>query len=765
MRHLNIATVFCSLSAVGLLPTPGIAAQTTPATPAGSAEAAAATPGAPSEIAAATPDASADTTSDNRAPIEEIVVTAQKREAYLSDVPMGASAISGYELTAKQFTRLEDYVSEIPGLNLISGGPTTNQLVLRGISTGSSSINGSVATYIDETPYGFQGPFAGSSSSTPDLDTYDLQRVEVLKGPQGTLYGAMALGGLLKYVTNAPDPSGYAASVQVGGNTVDNGGTGSDLHGMVNVPLSDQAAARVVVYDNYYGGFTSDPSRGASDINGAHVSGGRASLLYKPLPELSIRLNALYQTVTAGDDPAEDVASGTLIPLYGDYKQKRLFDQVTRSQTEVYNATVNYDLGFANLVSATSYTYKKLDSLVDASGFYGPVVAAVFGGNDGVAALVHEPESGIAQEFRLQSEGDGPLEWQVGGYSTREEAREKEALAFVDAGSGTVLYNQPPALGTFYIKPTYTEYAGFADLDYHVFPTVDVEFGGRYSSNNQSYHQLSSGVFTGTTNILTKSAEDVFTYSADARWHWTPTEMAYFRVATGYVPGGPNDVLPNNTLPSSYTSSTTTNYEVGLKSSFDQGHFTVDVDAFHIDWDKVQLETLVGAFAGITNGGAAGSDGLEWNFQYVPLQGLKLSVNGAYTDARLTANAPANVGGLKGDRLPYSALWSGAANADYERPITDSVSAFIGGNYGFTGSRNADFSNPGPRQHLPAYGTLNLRAGINSDNWTLTLFVKNVTNEVGIVAVSAETAAGGAGLQSAAVTPPRTIGLTLSSSF
>src|ERR1700677_3083616 len=173
----------------------------------------------------------------NKAVLEEVVVTANKRSELLADVPMSAVVLSGAKLTEAQATTLQDIVNRVPGLPLVSDSPVDNQLIIRGISMGTSALNSSVATYLDEIPYTSEGPFANSNNLAPNLDTYDLARVEVLRGPQGTVYGANALGGLLKYVTNAPDLTQYSASFLTGVSSVEHGGVGYEENRMANCPF------------------------------------------------------------------------------------------------------------------------------------------------------------------------------------------------------------------------------------------------------------------------------------------------------------------------------------------------------------------------------------------------------------------------------------------------------------------------------------------------------------------------------------------------
>jgi len=696
--------------------------------------------------------------------LETIIVTAEKRSEALKDVPMSVTSMSGSELTRTESTRFEDYIGKVPGMTLIEVSPAQNQLVLRGITIGSASINSSAATYLDETPYTSEGPFANSGIS-PNLDTYDLQRVEVLRGPQGTLYGSLALGGLLKYVTNAPDPTHFAASAQTGFSSVGHGGEGYNLHAMVNLPLADHAALRVVGYDSYYPGYIDDPSRGLTDINGSHVVGGRVSLLYAPTETFSVRFNVLYQRISAGGNNYEDVYPGTLAPIHGNLTQERLVSQPSETENELYNTTVNWDLGFGKLLSSTSYARTPFSEKVDLSGVYAPIVSSIFGAPFGAALTASEPVETYTQEIRLSSNPNSRFEWQAGGLFTHERSKEYEQIWLIDPATHQILYNFPVGLGTYHITPTYREFAGFVNLDYHFTPAFDVAFGGRYSTNKQSYRQTSEGAFSGITDISTSSSQGVFTYSGDVRWHWTPQSMLYARIATGFVPGGPNDVLPGSTLSESYGSSKTTNYEVGIKSGLFDHRVSVDVSVFDINWNEIQLEALVGTLYGIVNGGTARSDGVEWNFGYVPITGLTLNFNGAYTNARLTQATPASVGGHDGALLPDVPQWSGALSVNYERPLFGDCSGFMGTNWRYSGSRYSDFTAIGPRQHIPSYNIVDLRAGVGIHKWALTLYVKNVGDKIAISTVQANTSAGGLGPQYATVFQPRTLGVDLSMKF
>lgn len=695
--------------------------------------------------------------------LEEVIVTANKRSERLADVAMSAVVLSGQRLTESQATTLQDIVNRVPGLQLVSDSPVDNQLIIRGISIGVGAINSSVATYVDEVPYTSEGPFANSSNLAPNLDTYDLARVEVLRGPQGTVYGANALGGLLKYVTNLPDPTQFSASFLTGVSSVEHGGVGYEAHGMVNLPFSDTLALRVVANDNRFPGYIDDPSRGQSQINSVDRFGGRASLLWQADSSLSVRLTAQYQHLEVHDEGNVDVYPGSLRPIFGDLTQEKLIAQPQRVENEIYNATINWDLGFGSLTSSTSYSRANPTVTQDFSWALGSYVSSILGANYGTALTTSEPVHSFTQEVRLAWRSDA-WDWMIGGYFTDEGAHEIQATPPIDVNTGRILYGLQSSLGVYDITSTYRELAAFGDVNYHITPAFEIGLGGRYSSEKQSYTQQNDGLVTGTNDFTTHSDQDAFTYSGDAKYKFNPEAIVYFRVASGFVPGGPNDALPGSPLPETFHSSTTTNYEAGIKGAAMGGRLNYDFDVFDVEWKDIQLIAAIDGLYGITNGGEARSRGVEAAVSYVPTHGLSLSANGAYTDARLTQNTPASVNGNAGDRLPEAPFFSSTLSASYEHPLSSTIAGFGGIDWHYSGNRLSEFAVGAPRQTLPSSSMVDLRVGLRVKTYELTLYVKNAGDERVISEVSAETV-NGINAYSASVVIPRTIGLTLSGKY
>jgi iron complex outermembrane recepter protein len=741
---------------------------------------------------AAVPGARADEQSQQTTPsgtattLQEIVVTAQKREEKLHDVPMGVTAITSEDLQKQQLVSLDDLAARVPGLSLTDIQPGITRLTLRGQNVGG--VGSTVATYIDDTPFGSSNALANGFGFSGDFDTWDLQRVEVLRGPQGTLYGAGSEGGLLKYVTNPPDPTKFAAAVQGGGEDVAHGeGAGSGA-GMINLPIGDRAAFRLSGYYEGLPGYVNDPSLGEKDINHGDRDGVRASLLVNFTDNLSIRLNAFGQDLHTDGAPYTDVVgAGNLQltppanqfePQNGNFNQQRFINEPTSFDYRIYSGTLNWNLGWGNFTSITSYGTANENGLSDVTsaaaapgtgptGTYGDVATSLLGfvtppsaGASAVAGLAETEAINIkkwTQEFRLASSAGQTLEWQVGAFYTHESSTLDQTLPLFYIPS-QVFAPLPVALGgpsleNASLDSLYREWAGFAEVTYHFSPQFDLGFGGRWSENRQSASEATSGALltlTGQANpqvVSGDSTDTDFTYSIAPRWHVNDDTMVYGRIATGYRPGGPNDLPP--TAPASiqraYQADQTTNYEVGLRSDLLDKRLSVDVAAFLVDWKKIQLfeEVQVAGqptFGINANGGTARTKGLEWTLALTPVTGLTFTLTGAYVDAYLTSAAP-DAGGNEGDPLPYVPKWSTSLDGAYTWRAFGDYSAFAGASWSYIGSRFNDFSaipgpagalQPEPRPELPSYNTVDLRAGLENGRWTFELYGKNVGDNRGI---------------------------------
>lgn len=702
--------------------------------------------GSVSMLAFAGAAAAADASPSN---VEEVVVTAEKRSEEAKNVPMSISVVGQDELNRLNIRSFADLMAQVPGLSVSEADPSHPVLILRGINAGGDGST--VATYLDETPYGSSNALANGTDTAPNLDTFDMQRVEVLRGPQGTLYGAGAEGGLLKFVTNAPSVDGFEGALEIGGIDMDHGGYGDSFRGMVNVPLTDDLAVRVVGFDTHTPGFINDPALGAQHVNDITSYGGRASILWTPTSKISVRVNALQQQLDAGGDSSEDVAivGGKITPLFGDYTQKRTVPTPSGVRYYLYNTTIDWDLDFATLTSSTSYT--------DLHDFTFNDDTAALGAN--VQGFLHQGK--FIQELRLASNpGQGPLDWMVGFYYANEHDDLHQDVVFIFHGA---------SLESLNLDSKYIEKTGFANATYHVTSNFELGAGVRYATDNQGSTEGLTIPIVATLAGGT-SSHNIMTWSADARYHFDDQTMLYARIATGWRPGGPNDLPPSAPVgtPKSFAPDSLTNYELGLKSDLPSANLSFDADIYDIQWRDIQILELVNNFNINGNGGKASSKGAEANITWTPIDRLKLNLNGAYTNAKLTADAP-EVGGVSGDPLPFSPKSSITLNGDYTFLPVGDFTPYVGASWRYVGSRGWGFSGPAPalpEGKLPSYNTFDLRGGIDWRQWSLELYGENLSNAKGITAFATtggSVASGGAA--TAAIIQPRIVGIVLRGKF
>jgi len=764
----------------------------------------------------------------------EIIITAQKREEKILDIPQSVTVVSGDTLERQHATTFEQYLNQIPGLSITEAEPGSTRLTLRGVNT--EGVSSTVAVYVDEMPFGSSSALVNGAILTGDIDPFDIARIEVLRGPQGTLYGANSLGGIFKYVTNTPQLGQLSGRARAGIEFVDGGGTGYNVNGLINVPLGDIAAFRAsgfyrkragwidanpqdVTFGGLFGGSFDTTSLDDNDINDNQSWGGRASVLVKPTEDLTIRLTAYLQNLNTHGSSSVEVDPVTLDQTNGKFGQTSFIPEFNHLKYRIYNATIEYDLGFASLVSATSYG--KLNStfrtdITSALGsslntFVGPFspfpaglpaeTAPFFFPFDWPAQVSDQPlgflqnqTTGLkkfTQEFRLASPSSDKFEWMVGAYYTNEDGIISQHIRAQELADPSALQSDPDLI-FLDLDSRYKELAGFANVTWHVSDRFDITAGARISGNNQDSSQVVGGPvagiqFGGPIPVFEdgNSDETVFTYSLSPRFEITDNSAVYARIAKGYRPGGPNAVPPISgpaldAFPVTFDADTLTSYELGYK--LDVGRrVSFDIAAYHLSWKNIQVfgKTATG-FGYNDNGEGARVNGIEGAVSFRPTRGLNLSVNGAWMDAELTDDTPGLVGGQDGDTLPYTPTVSFGVNGDYEFPLSSTVTAFVGGSLRYTGNQRAEFridpatasvdpdgnliADALPQRKIGDYATIDLRAGAEFGQFTLEAYVRNLTDARGITSLNdADNLPFGA--INAAYIQPRTIGLSLSAGF
>ena len=746
----------------------------------------------------ATPSPSPAPADDASKPVgfrEEVVVTAQKRTEAIADIPASVTVVPEQLLEQQRVDDFKDLLPLVPGLSLTETRPGSTRVTLRGVNTGG--VASTIGIYFDDVPFGSSTGLANGSISAGDFDTFDVARVEVLRGPQGTLYGASSLGGVLKFVPNRPRNDRFEARLLGSAETVDNGDPGYSVTGMANVPLGAKAAVRASGFYRSDSGFIDSignnpvPSlatpgvnviggtRVANGLNALDRFGGRLAVLVEPSKRFSVTVGAQIQDIDTDASSVVDADPRSLEPLNPTPVQSSYQKEFNDTKYRVYNGTVDGDLGPARLQSVTSYGTFETDFQSDLA------IATNLTGGPPLSALVTQlfgnartrPLSAVlpqttstdkfTQELRLVSAKSKAFDWLVGGYYTNEDSAIKQKITAVEAGTDDVATGIP-ILADVALDSTYEEIAGFANATWHATPRFDLALGGRLSHNKQVASQRSDGPLAGGPAQFddVKSSESPFTFSFAPRFEIGKSSSIYGRVATGFRPGGPNVLPPAApaSVPRTYDSDRLTSYEIGLKAGGRPADkFSLDLAGYYLDWEDIQLFLIVNNFGINGNGGTAASKGFEIAASAFPTSGLTLSVNAAYTDAKLTQDTSASVGGKDGDPLPYVPDWSFGLNADYEWTVKSRTRTYVGGSLGYTGERPVAFNNraaDGSIRRADSYVSLNLRAGAYHGRWSVELYGKNLTNDLGVTSIgtAGPLPNGALGLS---LTRPRTIGLSV----
>ena len=664
---------------------------------------------------------------DQTAQDGDIVVTAQKRSEKLRDVPASVSVISGETIERTGAKSLADYASYIPGFAINSGGaPGRNQIVLRGINTGGSDTNGAlVGIYLDDTPLGSSSANARGGTYSLDLLPYDIDRLEVLRGPQGTLYGASSMGGLVKYVLKQADPD--ALEVRAGGILESTASTSRPtwgLRGETNIPIVDGVlAVRASGYYQDNAGWIDNVGTRVRNENGARQQGGRVALFWRATDKLDFKATALLQDINADGTAAISLDRATLEPEFDKYSHTSFLGQPFKQRLRFYSLTGDWDVGFASLTSATSWSSSRNTQRLDATNVYTPLLGLPAGPVTTPFDLdikLHK----FTQELRLASPTGNKIEWLLGGFYTNERAVNVQNLTAQDSTGAQIPGLNP--LAVVFFPSTYREYAVFGNLTYKFTDWFDLSGGVRYSHNKQSYFQDLTGLVFGTPQHTdARSSDNVTTWSTAARFHPDRTSTIYLRIATGYRPGGPNVPLPG--VPTSFKADTLTNYEAGYKASLFDGKLDLDVSGFYIDWRNIQIEQTLGGVTFPGNGGKASSRGFEASGSYKVNRQLRLGANASYTVARLDQDVP-SLNGLKGDQLPLSPRWTVAATIDYSSAVSRTLTLTAGAAFRYRGKELSSLTSDPTTLVVRAQNLVDGYVGLESKRVAARLYIRNAFN-------------------------------------
>jgi outer membrane receptor protein involved in Fe transport len=693
--------------------------------------------------------------------LEEVIVTAQKVEQRLRDVPMSITAMTVRELRALDATQFLDFANTVPSLSFTSSGVGQTQVSLRGVTSGYN-VSPTVGIYVDDVPYGSSTPFVNGAQLALDVGLFDLSRIEILRGPQGALYGASTMGGLLKYVTNAPDAANVGGTARANISSTQSRGVGYDAASAINAPLADNAAAlRVGGFYRRNDGYIDNLTLDDQGVDQAEIYGGRIDFMYAPSERLSVRLSAFAQDIARDGSIAADFDRLSGRPIDGPLEQRRTLAEPFGQRFRLASATVKYEFDAAALTSITGYQTARTRAITDYSALYVPQ----FGGADELSAigLTRATDTDkLTHEVRLAKMGP-KVDWLLGAFYTREDSGQFQQLLAYDPGGAL----SPRNFLTLEIPSGFEEAAGFGNLTFHLSGKLDVAAGLRYVHNSQRQEQVGSGEMIEAIEERS-SSDSVATYLASVRYRPRAGLMTYFRFATGYRPGGPNAVVNDANgqprAPTTFDSDELASYEVGVKFGGAGRRLSADLAVYYIDWDDMQILAIRNGLGVVANAAKARSEGAELTVSARPVSDLSIVGAFGYARAELTEDAP-DLGGVNGESLPDTPELTAALSAEYRLRL-GGHDAFAGAAVRYVADRSANFdqSMGMPQYELPAYTAVDVRGGITVGSARLQLYCRNVGDERGQLSAMTGTSPTG-GPANVSILQPRTVGVSLDMNF
>jgi iron complex outermembrane recepter protein len=681
---------------------------------------------------------------------DTIVVTATKRNSDLQDVPFSINAQTQADIQRTGATTIEDLSRNVAGLTIQNLGPGQSQVSIRGVSAGQivrdqPGVKEQVGFYLDESVISL-------SLFTPDIDLFDLNRVETLRGPQGTLFGSGSVGGTIRYITNKPTTETIEGLVEGDINVIDGGEVGGSLKAAVNLPLGDNIAVRAVGYYTRYGGFIDALREGGGiteNVNSGERYGGRIALLLQPSDNVKITPRVLYQEVRTDGFNRQETFNLFANPFttsrppvtFKERQQFLLLDEAFVDKTLIADATIEVDLDGVNVTSVSTYTDRDILVSRDASALSGSVSVSPLEFPDTAVTLPSNlldttKVKSFTQEVRLGSIGTGPFQWVVGvfyadidrDYAQRLPTPGYDAVtdAVLGAGTSAAVSNGFPVDSPFNSDLPYqlTQLSGFGEISYRFFEKLTITAGVRYYDFQESRTITSGGLFAnGDNGRLDRTRSDGFNPRFLASFAVNDDITINAQAAKGFRLGGVNDPLNAGLCQGSdidtfggfqsYGDETLWNYEGGIKAK--RGGITFNAAVFYTDIKDLQTTLDAGSCSSriVFNVPKAHSVGVEFELTARPLDGLQLGVSGSVLEAKFDSTVVdgtgAVIGGIReGNRLPTVPNFQISANANYSFPISDASKVVLNASFQHIGSR---FTQPSDQEPPASFFTSRLAFG------------------------------------------------------
>lgn len=745
-------------------------------------------------------------------PADEIVVTALKRKQSIQDVPASVSALSSdmlSKLNAQDFSRVAD---SVPGVAFATTGLGNSQYIIRGIGSVGVAQAPTTGVYLDETPLTTR---ATRGSSQPDPQLYDIARVEVLRGPQGVLFGSSAMGGIVRVVTNQPDATKTAGGVEASVATIKDGAENWDVKAMLNIPIvEDKLALRVVGSIVHQGGWIDDlrpttgnlsenidnPSAIKKDDNWAEYRTVRAALRWNATPDLTITPSIIYQNAYSNTDRTFNDATFGLKARV----KARYLDTHARDEFVIGSLLVQNDfeaLGGFSLLSSSSYLDDKFNLLFDVTAFQSPSIEAIVGPAAGgrlypsaLTDTAHTKQ--FTQEIRMVSDNNGPLQYVVGGFYRDMKQTFNRLYSIPDLLGNTAPLplgaTTPPIIRDTNTLFKESEIAAFGEVTYAVTSQFKVAAGARAFSYRQKETSSQYGMGGQTAGALNyayseKNKESGVTPRFTLSYEPSREATFYASFSQGFRTGGVNAPISDSVCnaaereaanipgtPPPFKSDKTDNYEVGAKTNFLGGTLRVNGSAYLIEWKDYQqaFQTTCGVnnanvASFIVNAGKVRSKGGELEVVLSPVDGLTFTGGAAYINAKYL-NAVPQLLLPAGSRLLDVPKFTWNAKADYSFPLSDHLTGNLFLSARHVGNSISGFGE-GEIVNRPAYDLLDLSIGIRTaDELAVNFYINNITDEIPVYGQEFATSPGNTTATSYFsyhVGPPRTIGVRVSKGF
>ena len=750
--------------------------------------------------------------------LDEIVVTANKLNSQkVLDLPISIQAISGDSLQADNASGIMDIAGQIPGLSIQDLGPGDKKYVIRGINSTGDATTG---VYYGEAVISGSNADDGGGFE-PDIRLYDMDHIEVLRGPQGTLYGASSMSGTIRFIPKSPDLNNLGGYLTLEGSQTEHASGNYNFNGAVNLPIIDGVLAlRLVGWKLYDSGYVnqirvgegvtglvnvgsatkpnyqSTPIPGIGFVKGVNddqVGGGRASIRFQPTDNLTIDATYTSQTETSGGSsrytPAGVAAfnGGPIAPVQGcDLCNTDVTISPWSDNIKIFGLAVAYKTALGTVTGTTNQFNRTTDFTFDST----PVLVSF---NVPIPAETLEPRTRKvnSSEIRFASDLPSPVNFVAGVY--REHESQDLAVQVITTGANGMVTGpfstltsadalDFPGVGNTFFGRTDTredtQYAGFGEATWKITDAWTAVAGIRYFTETLNGVQTQThpfGGFPGAPNLVPiVDPQETFnkvTWKANLSYKFSEQFLGYGTVSTGFRSGGLNAVSePFEPIPSAYSPDSLTNFEVGAKGRLFDGMFDYQADVYFIKWDNIQVQetTADGAFVYQGNAGTAHSKGVEFEFTAHPIQYLSVSFAGSYQDTYLTQGATAAQYALNptlgrtGDAIPNVPKFQFNLGLNYTAPLTGSWQGVAAADVTYRDAENAYFaSNMQYNINLAPYTLLNLRLGVINGPWTANLFARNLTDK------RAEVSAINSSQDPNAIltVQPRTIGVNLTRKF